>query len=77
MSNPPVMYETVHDGVRATIRREEQGCSILLSPADAPPPVWADKLQLSEQMPAARSALADAESWLRANPLNPNPAPKK
>lgn len=77
MSNAPVMYEVVHDGVRATVRREEQGCSILLSPADAPAPVWAGNLQLSEEMPAVRSALANAEAWLRASPLNPNPAPKK
>ena len=71
------MYEMVHYGVRATIRREEQGCSILLSPADAPALVWADNLQLSEEMPAVRSALADAEAWLLANPLNQNPARKE
>ena len=77
MSNAPVMYETVRDGVRATIRREEQGCSILLSPADATAPQWADNLQLSGKMPVVRAALADAEAWLVANPLNGKAAHKE
>jgi hypothetical protein len=75
MSNSPVMYEIVVDGVRATVQREDQGCSILLAPA-AP----ADDRALSGEMPAVREALAAAETWLAAQPkahnsIQPGPAP--
>lgn len=80
MSNSPVMYEIVVDGVRATVEREDQGCSILLAPAARADGRWADDRTLSGEMPAVRQALAAAETWLAAQPkahnsIQPGPAP--
>ena len=70
MPKPQVIYEIVRDGVRATIHREEDGCSIVLAPAAQTRPGRADNHELSGEMPKVQEALADAEAYLRANPIS-------
>ncbi len=66
---PHVIYEIVHDGVRATIHREEQGCSIVLAHANQASPGWADNLELFGALPQVRQALGAAEAWLKEHPV--------
>ena len=69
MNNSPVLYQIVVDGVRATIQREDQGCSILLAPHVPDAPQWADGLELTGDLSAVRQALAEAETWLTDSPV--------
>jgi len=69
MSNSNVMYEVFRDGVRATIQREKEGCSIILAPAEAAEARWAGNTELSGEMPEVLAVLAEAEAWLRTHPL--------